>query len=103
MPFRLPTNNHAGGLYHRSQTHHPVRQWHNVYHIPDWFPEYGKHYAIGGQDDEFDSCDITRRRGYLWGAGMASRTELFNRMYFQLPSFLIGRTGKELIGGEDTE
>jgi glycosyltransferase involved in cell wall biosynthesis len=69
--------------------------------LPAWFPDYGKHYASGGQDDV--SCDITRRRGYLWGAGLASRTSLYKSMYSHFPSFLIGRKGKELIGGEDTE
>ena len=69
--------------------------------LPDWFPDFGKHYASGGQDES--TRDITRRRGYLWGAGMASRTDLFKSMYLRFPSFLIGRKGKELIGGEDTE
>jgi glycosyltransferase involved in cell wall biosynthesis len=69
--------------------------------LPAWFPDFGKHYASGGQDEV--SCDITRRRGYLWGAGLASRTSLYKSIYIHFPSFLIGRKGKELIGGEDTE
>jgi|KBSMisStaDraftv2_1062788.scaffolds.fasta_scaffold00260_10 glycosyltransferase involved in cell wall biosynthesis len=71
--------------------------------LPDWFPAYGKDYAIGPQDDEGISGDITRRRGYLWGAGMVSRTALFKKMYEDFPFLLTGRKNAALIGGEDAE
>jgi hypothetical protein len=71
--------------------------------LPDWFPEYGKDYAIGPQDDEGISGDITRRRGYLWGAGMVSRTALFKAMYEDFPFLLTGRKNAALVGGEDAE
>lgn len=71
--------------------------------LPTWFPNYGKHYAVGPQDDQGISGDITRRRGYLWGAGMVSRTALFKLMYENFPFLLTGRKNTALIGGEDTE
>lgn len=68
--------------------------------IPDWFPAIQTDYAIGKQAPA--SGDISHR-GYLWGAGMASRTALYKEMYRGFPSFLSGRDGKSMVAGEDSE
>lgn len=68
--------------------------------LPDWFGEVAKDYAVGPQAPQ--SGDVSRR-GYLWGAGLGSRTALFKQLYEHFPSLLTGRKENKLTAGEDTE
>ncbi len=70
--------------------------------LPEWFPHFETHYAVGKQG--IVSEDVTLSRGYLWGAGLGSRTELYRKYYIQFPSLLWGRKENEIVGGgEDAE
>lgn len=51
-------------------------------------------YAIGSQ---------TNHKNWLFGAGMALRTELVRDVYKSQTRFLVGRMGGELLAGDDTE
>lgn len=68
--------------------------------LPGWFNEVAPDYAVGKQGEV--SGDVTER-GYLWGAGLGSRTTLYKRMYENFPSLLTGRNGNLLTAGEDSE
>lgn len=68
--------------------------------IPAWFESVKTDYAIGKQSSV--SGDVSTR-GYLWGAAMGSRTDLYKEMYRGFPSFLTGRNGQLLTSGEDSE
>jgi glycosyltransferase involved in cell wall biosynthesis len=68
--------------------------------FPGWFAGVAPHYAVGQQGGT--SGDITKR-GYLWGAGLGSRTALYKKMYENFPSLLTGRNGNLLTAGEDSE
>lgn len=68
--------------------------------FPGWFPGVAPDYAVGKQGEA--SGDITKR-GYLWGAGLGSRTALYKKMYENFPSLLTGRNGNLLTAGEDSE
>lgn len=68
--------------------------------LPEWFESYEDGYATGIQAEV--SGDVTAR-GHLWGAGLGTRTALYNEMYNDFPSLLTGRLGKELTAGEDAE
>lgn len=67
---------------------------------PDWFSTYKNGYAIGEQGSK--KGDVTHR-GYLFGAGLATRTALYIALYKNYPSLLIGRQGEKLYAGEDGE
>ncbi|MFT3705743.1 MAG: glycosyltransferase [Agriterribacter sp.] len=68
--------------------------------FPVWFPRVASDYAVGKQGEI--SGDVTKR-GYLWGAGLGSRTTLYKKMYENFPSLLTGRNGNMLTAGEDSE
>lgn len=68
--------------------------------IPDWFKDVEEGYACGTQGPF--STDVTSR-GHLWGAGLATRIELYKEIYSIFPSFLTGRYGSLLTAGEDAE
>lgn len=68
--------------------------------LPNWFDEYKAGYAVGQQGRE--SGDVTSR-GFLFGAGMGTRTQLYIELYKNFPSILIGRQGTVLSSGEDSE
>lgn len=68
--------------------------------IPEWFSENTQRYAVGSQGDK--SGDVSRRK-QLWGAGMASRTELYHIFYERHPSaFLTAKETGHFVA-EDTE
>lgn len=51
-------------------------------------------YAVGSQLNHKD---------WLFGAGLASRTELVREVYSNQKCYLIGRKGKKLLSGDDSE
>jgi len=69
--------------------------------FPSWFDEYAEGYAVGKQGDIIG--DVTFSRGYVWGAGMGTRTALYKDTFKDFPSLLTGRNGKKLSAGEDSE
>jgi glycosyltransferase involved in cell wall biosynthesis len=68
--------------------------------LPDWFEAYKEGYAVGEQGTV--SGDITSR-GFLFGASLGTRSELYKEIYRDFPSFLVGRQGALLSSGEDSE
>lgn len=69
---------------------------------PGWFEKIQGSYAIGTQSNE--TGDITRLKGYTWGAGMSFRKSAFEKLREAgFKSLLTGRKGKKLAAGEDTE
>ncbi len=67
---------------------------------PAWFTQYQHGYAVGEQNPA--SGDISGK-GYLWGAGMIFRKQLYQKTYLNFPSFLTGPNGDTLARGEDVE
>lgn len=68
--------------------------------LPDWFAEYEEGYACGKPAKH---SGLVTDKGYLWGAGLGTRTALYLKMYAGFPSLLTGRLGKQLTAGEDAE
>jgi glycosyltransferase involved in cell wall biosynthesis len=69
---------------------------------PPWFREVQGNFAIGSQGDQTE--DVTLERGYIWGAGMSMRKSAFERIRAAgFSPLLVGRKGKSLLAGEDTE
>ncbi|MBC8985439.1 glycosyltransferase family 2 protein [Pedobacter sp. N36a] len=68
--------------------------------LPVWFKDYEEGYATGKQGPQ--TGDVTAN-GHLWGAGLGTRTSLYQKMYIGFPSLLTGRSGKQLTAGEDAE
>ncbi len=68
--------------------------------LPDWFPEYSEGYAVGKQG--LETGDVTKR-GYLWGAGLGSRTAVYRAIYAKYPSFLLLHDDPSILSTEDTE
>jgi glycosyltransferase involved in cell wall biosynthesis len=69
---------------------------------PDWFKWIETSFAVGEQGTEFQ--DVTQSRGYVWGAGLSLRKDVyFSLIENGFSFFLTGRSGKELSAGEDTE
>ena len=68
---------------------------------PSWFENYSEGYAIGKQGSIIG--DVTSSRGYLWGAGLGTRTNLYKDLFKHFPSLLVGREGEKLSAGEDSE
>lgn len=69
--------------------------------LPAWFEASKAGYAIGKQGEQ--TGDVTDR-GYLWGAGVVTRKELYQKTITkQYPSLLTGRKGNEVSAGEDAE
>ena len=69
---------------------------------PAWFDLIKESFAIGKQG--LATGDITDKRGYVWGAGMAFRKSVFmriKRMGFN--PLLTSRNKGKLTGGEDVE
>jgi glycosyltransferase involved in cell wall biosynthesis len=69
--------------------------------FPVWFDNFTESYAVGEQ--ALSTSDVTDDRGYLWGAGLATRTLIYREMYNGFPSLLTGRLGESLAAGEDAE
>jgi len=69
--------------------------------LPGWFEEYQEAFAVGKQGEV--TGNITGR-GYVWGAGLVTRRNLFLSTYSEdLPSLLTDRRGNELTSGGDNE
>lgn len=69
---------------------------------PNWFKWIEESFAIGTQGNSFE--DITNQRGYVWGAGLSLRKEVYFKLLENgFSFFLTGRKGKKLTAGEDTE
>jgi len=69
---------------------------------PSWFHAVEHCYAIGKQGEKTE--DITDSKGFLWGAGLSFRKSVFQKL--QKAGFSVklnGRTGKNMMAGEDTE
>lgn len=68
---------------------------------PDWFGEYADKYALG---IPAKTSGYITDRGFVLGAGMATRRSLFLAMYAPgFPSLLAGRNGSNLSTGDDFE
>jgi glycosyltransferase involved in cell wall biosynthesis len=69
---------------------------------PEWFREIQGNFAIGSQGLRTE--DVTEERGYIWGAGMSLRKSAFERIREAgFKPVLVGRKGRSLLAGEDTE
>ncbi len=70
--------------------------------IPPFVFSHGQGYVLGIQ--ALASGDVTRSRGYLWGAGLTARRADLVRLY-ECPGFpvLPGRIGGNLGSGDDVE
>ncbi|RZK60371.1 MAG: glycosyltransferase family 2 protein [Pedobacter sp.] len=68
--------------------------------LPHWFEKSQANYAVGMQG--LQSGDITSRK-FLWGSSIVIRKDLYTVAYKKFPSLLIGRNGKNLSSGEDSE
>jgi glycosyltransferase involved in cell wall biosynthesis len=70
--------------------------------VPAWFERYAYHYAVGPQAEY--SKDITKERGFVYGAGCFLRAAAYHALLqkgFQYT--LSGRKGTSLLSGEDNE
>ena len=69
---------------------------------PEWFPLFESSFAVGRQANE--SGIIDDKKGYLWGAGFSFRKSLwFNLKKKGFKNLTVGRQGKNIYSGEDTE
>jgi glycosyltransferase involved in cell wall biosynthesis len=69
---------------------------------PAWFKRHQGKYAVGNQGEI--SGDVTWTRGYLWGAGLTIRKSAWLSLLSNgFQPALIGRSGKILSAGEDSE
>lgn len=69
--------------------------------VPEWFALKHLSYATGKQAKR--TGDVTERL-LLWGAGMGTRKEAYLKAFDpKWPGLLVGRTGKELSSGDDSE
>jgi glycosyltransferase involved in cell wall biosynthesis len=70
--------------------------------FPDWFFEYQLMFACGPQVEK--SGVLSGKKRYLYGAGLAFRTAVLRDCVTNgVPPFLMGRSGNELLRGDDTE
>ncbi|MFC3198576.1 glycosyltransferase family 2 protein [Parapedobacter deserti] len=67
---------------------------------PSWFSSYSEGYAVGQQADK---TGYVTKRGYLWGAGLGSRTAVYKSFYEKYPSFLLLHDDPSIMTTEDTE
>jgi glycosyltransferase involved in cell wall biosynthesis len=69
---------------------------------PEWFMEYENNFAVGKQADE--TGYIENKAGILWGAGLTLRKSLWIELKMRgFKDLTIGREGKIMNAGEDTE
>lgn len=68
--------------------------------LPDWFNSSAANYAVGKQAES--SGDVSSRK-FLWTGGIVIRKSLYKSAFTGFPYLLIGRNGKELTSGEDSE
>ena len=68
---------------------------------PPWFWGSAPSFAVGAQ--ALRSGDVSQR-GYLWGAGLTLRADLFKRICASgVEPLLVGRVGRILLSGDDSE
>ena len=68
---------------------------------PEWWEKQQGNFAVGKQ---LEYTGIANERGFLYGAGMVTRTELARRIFDErYPFLLTGRKGDQLLSGEDGE
>ena len=69
---------------------------------PDWFSTYENSFAVGKQAEA--TGYIENKKGYLWGAGLSIRKSLWQELLKHgFKNLTIGRDGKNVTAGEDTE
>ncbi|NRF38638.1 glycosyltransferase [Pedobacter foliorum] len=68
--------------------------------FPEWFEAAKEGYAVGEQAKNTGSITY---RASLWGAGLASRTQLYLDTYKTFPSLLIDKNNQRILTAEDTE
>lgn len=69
---------------------------------PFWFEKYKECYALGKQSTK--SGDITKKRGFVWGAGMSVRKDAWQEISQKnFKFFLTGRVGNTRSAGDDSE
>lgn len=70
--------------------------------LPDWFPTVSANFAVGQQAP--GSGYVTRPRMLLWGAGLSVRRTAVGDFYDDPDRILlVGRNGRQLLAGDDTE
>lgn len=68
---------------------------------PEWWEEQKGNYAVGRQ---LPASGLANKRGYLYGAGLVTRTELARKIFDnRFPFLLTGRKGNQCLSGEDGE
>ncbi|MBD1430962.1 glycosyltransferase [Sphingobacterium litopenaei] len=67
--------------------------------IPKWFTKNKERYAVGEQGKD---GNVTSRK-HIWGAGMVSRTDLYEQLFAQHPSLLFDNDIEDIYVAEDTE
>jgi glycosyltransferase involved in cell wall biosynthesis len=68
---------------------------------PEWWSEQQGNYAVGKQ---LPQSGFANERGFLYGAGMTTRTELARIIFDEhYPFLLTGRKGDQCLSGEDGE
>ncbi len=68
---------------------------------PEWWDEEQGNYAVGKQ---LPQSGFANTRGFVYGAGMVTRTELARRAFdTRFPFLLTGRQGDKCLSGEDGE
>lgn len=68
------------------------------YPLPEWWPTFSGHYAVGDQAISNQYVDL------LWGAGLAVRRQLLlNLVLGNYPFYLSGRKSDTLTSGDDSE
>ena len=68
---------------------------------PAWWAEQQGNYAVGKQ---LPQSGVANDRGFLYGAGMVTRTDLARKIFDEhYPFLLTGRKGDQCLSGEDGE
>jgi glycosyltransferase involved in cell wall biosynthesis len=69
---------------------------------PGWFDTYENSFAVGAQADQ--SGIIDNKKGFLWGAGLSFRKQLWQQLQQRgFKNLTLGREGMKITAGEDTE
>ncbi|MBU2061626.1 MAG: glycosyltransferase family 2 protein [Bacteroidetes bacterium] len=68
--------------------------------LPEWFEKYRSSFACGPQGE---NGDVTKSRGYLYGAALGVRTELIRNIFLSTKLVLSDRKGNKLLSGGDSE
>lgn len=68
--------------------------------LPGWFKDYCSAYAVGAQARQ---TGFLPPRDLLWGAGLTTRKEVYQKLYAKFPSFLEEHMNKNVLSAEDTE